>query len=227
MKRTFCTTLLLSILLAKATAQYFPVDTARLNNAYNTLINRERTAETELEFLEAYPTTWLEFYMTYSYIDDDNYSHSMSNLCIEHITTLIGLSHINDTLHCKKIINLTIGMKDSGECTGVYQDYLIGYIQNHDDLVLHYLSKLRKGHQMQFWEFCWSTVTECNREEHFKELYKKNKDKHPEEMDISRMAFEYFYDGINYPALFPHKREEYERKFNDRNFRYNFNDYKK
>ncbi len=227
MKRIFCTTLLLGMLLATATAQYFPVDTARLNDAFRTLINGERTLETEMKFLEAYPTTWLEFYMTYSYIDDENFDYSISNMCTEHLTTLIGLSHISDTVLCKKIIDLTIGMKENCECTSVYQDYLIGYILGHEDLVFCYLSKLRKGHQMQFWEFCWSTVTECNREEHFKDLYSRNKDKFPVELEISRIAFEYFYDGINYPALFPHKREEYERKFNNRNFRYNFNDYRK
>ena len=60
MKRITFTMLLLTVLFA-AKAQYFPIDTARLNNAYIALINGERTAENEMEFLEAYPTTWLEF----------------------------------------------------------------------------------------------------------------------------------------------------------------------
>ncbi len=46
-----------------------------------------------------------------------------------------------------------------------------------------------------------------------------------EEMEISRTVFQYFYDGINYPALFPHKKEQYERKYN-REYIYNFDDYK-
>ena len=37
MKRAFFTALLFTTLLATATAQYFPVDTARLNKAYRTL----------------------------------------------------------------------------------------------------------------------------------------------------------------------------------------------
>lgn len=102
MKRIFCTILLLGMLLATSTAQYFPVDTARLNDAFRTLINGERTSETEMKFLEAYPSTWLEFYMTYSYIDDENFDYSISNMCTEHLTTLIGLSHISDTVLCKR-----------------------------------------------------------------------------------------------------------------------------
>lgn len=224
MKRITLTILLLTAVFA-AEAQYFPIDTARLNNAYRSIISGERNIKTEMEFLEAYPTTWLEFYMTYSYVDDEEYDIEMSQLCTEHISTLFGLSHINDTIKCKKIVDLTIGMKESGECTGVYQDYLVGYILSNKELVLDYLSKLKKGHQMEFWQFCWSTVTECNRIHNFEELYRLNKQKYPEQMEISSTAFKYFYDGINYPTLLPHKEQEYKHKFIDRNHKKIFNGY--
>ena len=217
--------LLLVALLATASAQYFPVDTARLNKAYSALINGNRTLETETEFLKAYPTTWLEFYMTYSYVDDENYDYSMCKMCCEHISTLFTLSKVNDIILCKKIVDLTIGMKETGECTSFFQDYLIGYILNNDRLVLDYLSRLKKGYQMEFWQFCWSTVTECNRAENFKELYVRNKRKYPEQMKISLIAFQYFYDGINYPELFPYKKEKYYKKFENSGYRYIFNDY--
>ena len=224
MKRTFFTTLFLIIALT-VTAQYFPVDTAKLNKAYMTLKQGICTEKTEMDFLEAFPTTWLEFYMTYSYINDENYDISMSQICSEHLITLLGLSHVNDTLLCKKVVNLTIGMKDNGECTSVYQDYLIGYIFKNEDLIINTLSKLRKGHQMEFWQFCWSSTCECNRAEHFNKIYNRNKDKYPEEMEISRIAYQHFYEGINYPNLLPHKEEEHNRKYYNRNYKYNFDDY--
>ena len=227
MKRAFFTALLFTTLLATATAQYFPVDTARLNKAYRTLEQGNRTAETEMEFLEAFPTTWLEFYMTYSYIDDDNYDFSMNQIEKEHINTLFFLPHINDSILCKKIVNLSIGMKHNGEKSDWFLVLLTTYIFNNENLVIDYLSTLRKGHQMEFWQFCWSSVTECAAAEHFNELYTRNKDKYPEEMEISRVAFQHFYDGINNPALFPHKKEEYERKNYDKKYKYNFDDYKK
>ena len=227
MKRFFLTVLLLNMLLATAIAQYIPVDTARINKAYNTLTKGNRTSETEMEFLEAYPTTWFEFYMTYSYLYDDTNQNIMCDMCSEHISTLFGLSHINDTVLCQKIINLSIGMKDSGECTGVFQDYLIGYILNHEKLVFDLLSKLRKGHLMEFWQFCWSTVTECSRVAQFEELYNRNKEKYPEIMEASSIAFENFYDGINYPTLLPHKEEMYKREFINKNYNTIFDDYEK
>lgn len=225
MKRIFFTVLFFAMQLTTATAQDFPVDTARLNNAYRTLEKGIRTTQTEMEFLEAYPTTWLEFYMTYSCLYNENNNYSMCDMCSEHISRLFGLSHINNQILCKKIINLAIGMKDSGECTEVFQNYLINYISSNEKLILEYLSTLRKGHQMEFWQFCWSSTTECNWTEHFSRIYIRNKDKYPEEMEISRIAFQFFYNGINFPTLFPHKEEEYERKYNNKNYKQIFNDY--
>ena len=63
MKRLFLALMLLVTTILTATAQNFPVDTARINKAYKVLMSGECTTETEMEFLEAYPTTWLEFYM--------------------------------------------------------------------------------------------------------------------------------------------------------------------
>ena len=165
--------------------------------------------------------------MTYCNVPDEACDNSICDMCTEHTTALFCLSHINDTIKCKKIVDLTIGMKESGECTGVYQDYLVGYIFKNEKLVLDYLSILRRGHQMQFWQFCWSTVTECDRIHDFENLYNRNKEKYPEEMEISCTAFQYFYDGINYPELFPHKKEKYNHKRHDKKYEYNFDDYSK
>lgn len=226
MKRLSLILILLVTTMPAATAQYFPVDTARINKAYKVLMSGERTTETEMEFLEAYPTTWLEFYMTYSCVYNETAGYPMCDMCSEHITTLVCLSHINDTVKCKKIVDLTIGMKETGECTGYYQDFLIGYLLNNDKLLLNYLSTLRKGHQMQFWQFCWSTVTECGRLDDFLELYNRNRLMYPDQMEMSRIAFEYFYDGINYPRLLPHNEEEYKQKYENRNYRSDFDDYR-
>ena len=78
---------------------------------------------------------------------------------------------------------------------------------------------------MQFWQFCWSSTWECNRAEDFNKIHTRNKDKDPEEMEISRIAFQHFYEGISYPNLLPHKEEEYNRKYYNKNYKYNFDDY--
>ena len=65
MKRYLFSLLLLNVLPMAVTAQRFSIDTTRLNRAYEDLSCGERNAKIEIEFLESYPTTWLEFYMTY------------------------------------------------------------------------------------------------------------------------------------------------------------------
>ena len=40
------------------------------------------------------------------------------------------------------------------------------------------------------------------------------------------MSFLVFFDeGINYPNLLPHKEEEHNHKYYNRNYKYNFDDY--
>ena len=45
------------------------------------------------------------------------------------------------------------------------------------------------------------------------------------EMEISRIAYQHFYESINYPNLLPHKEEEHNRKYYNRIYKYNFDDY--
>ena len=80
MKRLFLALILLVTTILTATAQYFPVDTARLNNAYRAIVKGGNTIEKQQEFLEAFPTTYMEFYYTYQYFEDDNYNLSMAQI---------------------------------------------------------------------------------------------------------------------------------------------------
>ena len=41
---------------------------------------------------------------------------------------------------------------------------------------------------------------------------------YPKQMEMSRIAFEYFYDGIYHTRLLPHNKEEYKRKYENRNY---------
>ncbi len=46
-------------------------------------------------------------------------------------------------------------------------------------------------------------------------------------MEASSIAFENFYDGINYPTLLPHREEMYKREFINKNYNTFFDDYEK
>lgn len=101
MKRIFSTLLLFAVLVTTASAQYFPVDTARLNSAYRAIVRGPNTLEKQQDFLAAFPTTYMEFYYTYQYIEGNNYDLAMTRMVNAHLTVLKdSLYLISDSLYC-------------------------------------------------------------------------------------------------------------------------------
>lgn len=197
--------LLLSCIFNNTEAQYFPVDTLRLNKAYRSIISGQNNLENQLEFLHAFPSTWLEYTLTYLYSPDKKFDNSMSQIVTEHCTVFgDSLYLINDTVYCSKYINLVVGMNDTGENCIVLQENLHATMRKKGDTAIHLISQLRKGHQMQFWMFYWSSTAETSWNKEFSLLYNKYKSIYPEEMEIMKIAFDYFEDGIDYPDLLPH-----------------------
>ena len=73
MKRLISTMLLLMTLLATSSAQYFIIDTLKLNNAYKELLCSPQSLERQKEYFNAFPCNWAEFYDTYKYCSDEGY----------------------------------------------------------------------------------------------------------------------------------------------------------
>ena len=62
---------------------------------------------------------------------------------------------------------------------------------------MYCISKIDKGHQMQFWQFYWSSIIDGrSQQDEFNELYNKNKGKYPAMMKVMSTAFEYFNNGV-------------------------------
>lgn len=77
MKHSFLTVLLFSLLFTTATAQYFPVDTARLNKACIALEKEPQNTQLQQDFFNAFPTCWDDFNSTYKYSDKEGYDLAM------------------------------------------------------------------------------------------------------------------------------------------------------
>lgn len=188
-----------------ATAQYYPVDTLQLNNAYRKIINGNNSLENQLDFLKAFPSTWLEYTLTYLYSSEKGFDRTMSQLSTEHCNVFgDSLYLVNDTIYCNKYINLVIGMQDMGESTIILQESLHGTMSRYGDTMMYLISKLRKGHQLQFWMFYWSSTAETAWRDEFAHLYNKYKDIYPKETEKMKIGFDNFEDGIDYPNLLPH-----------------------
>ena len=197
MKRAFFTTLFFTTLLTTATAQYFPVDTARLNKAYRTLEKDPQAKELQLDFFRAFPNNWEEFNSTYKYCSNKGYDLSMYKIAYKHIQALGNCTAINDTLFCKRLIALSVGATLDADAPNYLQGLLRHTMQQRNEVFMYCLLKIDKGHQMQFWQFYWSSIVDGqSQEQEFKALYNANNEKYPSLMKTMSIAFEYFNRGI-------------------------------
>ena len=197
MKRIFLTLLLFATLFSTASAQYFPVDTARLNKTYRTLLQNPQSRELQLDFFKAFPDNWDDFNSTYKYIDKDGYDLSMYSQAYEHIKALAECYAINDTLYCNKLIALSVGASLDVDAPNYLQRLLHNTMKQRNDVFLYCLSEIEKGHQMQFWQFYWSNIVDGqSQEKEFEVLYNINKEKYPSLMKTMSIAFEYFNNKV-------------------------------
>ena len=197
MKRIFSTLLLFAVLVTTASAQYFPVDTARLNKTYRTLLQNPQSRESQLDFFKAFPNNWDDFNSTYRYSDKVGYDLSMYSQAYQHIKALAECYAINDTLYCNRLIALSVGASLDVDAPSHLQGLLHYTMQQRNDVFLYCLSKIEKGHQMQFWQFYWSNIVDGQSQgKEFEALYNINKEKYPCLMKTMSIAFEYFNTGV-------------------------------
>lgn len=203
MKRFFLTLLLFAMFLSTIAAQYFPIDTARLNNAYRALLQNPQSQKLQLDFFRAFPENWDDFNSTYRYSDKDGYDLSMYSRAYEHIKALAECYAINDTLYCNRLIALSVGASLDADASNYLQTLLHDTMQEKNDVFIHCLSKIEKGHQMQFWQFFWSNIVDGkSQEKEFEVLYNINKEKYPNLMKTMSIAFEYFNNGVLFMSDF-------------------------
>ena len=197
MKRVSFIALFFATFFSTATAQYFPVDTALLNKTYRKLLKNPQSRELQLDFFKAFPDNWDDFNSTYKYSDKDGYDLSMYSQAYEQIKALAECYAINDTLYCNKLIALSVGASLDADAPNHLQGLLHYTMQQRNDVFLYCLSKIGKGHQMQFWQFYWSNIIDGDYQlEEFNKLYNKNKEKYPAMMKTMSIAFEYFNTGV-------------------------------
>lgn len=225
MKRFLSFLLFVALFVSSVSAQYFPVDTARLNNAYRAIVKGPNTLEKQLNFLAAFPTTYMEFYYTYQYIEGKNYDLAMTRLVTGHLTVLEdSLYLINDSLYCNKLVNLAVGMNDTGEITSHLQEIVHVAMLKYEKAMMFAVMRLFKAYQLQFWSFFWSSVAYSESwTEHFMKLYGRYFEDYPDAVRTMAIAFEYYNGGVCYPDEFPHLQE---KAFKQDGYKYKFDDYR-
>lgn len=199
MKKIFLLAFVTFFATLAANAQYFQVDTARLNTAYRELVNNPDSKEKQEAFFYAFPDNWREFITTYGFCSKDGYDLTMYSAAHEHIAALGSkMSLINDTVYCRKLVNIAVGGVYGADAPNYFKTVLHRTMQEKEGGMLHCISQLRKGHQMQFWQFYWSCNGKSDEfEKEFARLYELNTGKYPDMMKTMEIAFRYFYNGVN------------------------------
>ena len=189
--------LFVALFVSSVSAQYFPVDTARLNNAYEALMQCPQSSEKQKEFFNVFPGSWEEFNDTYRYCDKEGYDLSMYKMAHKHLKTLENCTAINDTLFCNRLIALSVGASLDADAPNYLNMLLHGEMEKNSDVFMHCLSKIGKGYQMQFWQFYWSSIVEnTDDKKEYKALFSKYKRKYPQMMKRMAVAFENFNGGV-------------------------------
>lgn len=199
MKKIFLLVIVTFLAAVAANAQYFQVDTARLNTAYRELVDNPDSMEKQEAFFYAFPNDWNEFITTYGFCSKDGYNLTMYSAAHEHIAALGSkMSLINDNAHCRKLVNIAVGGVYGADAPNYFKAILHRTMQEKEGVMLHCISQLRKGHQMQFWQFYWSCNGKSDElEKEFAHLYELNVGKYPDMMKTMEIAFRYFYNGVN------------------------------
>ena len=205
MKKTLLLVIIFLLTVYGANAQYFQVDTAKLNVAYRTLVNEPGKKENQLQFFDAFPCKWIEFIITYGFCSEivglspcDGYDLTMYSASKSHIEALGSISLVNDTVYCRKLVDIAVGGTYEADAPNFFKSLLHLVMHKKMDVMLYTVSQLRKGHCMQFWQFYWSSNGKSSElEKEFTHLYKLNVDKYPDMMKTMEIAFHYFYNGVN------------------------------
>ncbi len=177
-------------------AQGLYVDTVKLNIAYRELKEKPNTLARQKAFFEAFPSTWAEFAAIYQYAADNMPMYYLAYDQIKALGDKCNL--IPDSTYCEKLVNIAVGGTYEADAPNYYKDLLHEKMRTKPNAMLHAVSQLREGHQMQFWQFYWSSSAESKTlEEEYNRLLKLHTKKYPETMQTMQTAFKYSYCKMN------------------------------
>ena len=209
--RVYLILLILGCFYSQSNAQFFPIDTFKLNNAYRELINNSNTLDRQKKFFDLFPSTWMEYIMTYQYVPNDKYDLSMYNIAEEHVSALGNrVTLIPDTIYCSKLINISINAFYDADAPNYLKALLHTKMWdlNKADVFFQILKKLSKADQIKFWQFYWSSENPKPKSE-YDRLYKLMADVYPEEIKLMKVGFENFNGQSEFSVNYPYLEKEY------------------
>ncbi len=170
-------------------SQFFPVDTAKLNTAYRALEKDRNSAQKQQRFLEAFPSTFDDFNMTYQYFESKEYDLTMYKKGSDHIMN--GLALLNllpDSVYFDKLIRLSLGGRFCPDAPSYLQHVLETIIKKKPASFFQRLSNFNEGQLISFWFFYFNSRFEKDYVADF-EKFKKLKSEFPNVVNAMVIAY--------------------------------------
>ena len=170
-------------------SQFFPVDTAKLNTAYKELLKDRNSDEKQRLFLDAFPSTFDDFNMTYQFCEGKGYDLSMYFKSADHI--LNGLATLNllpDSVYYDKLIQLSFGGRFYVDAPNYLRHVLETIIKKNPASFFQRLSKFNEGQLISFWYFYFNCRFEKDYISDF-EKYKEFKSAFPNVVNAMEIAY--------------------------------------
>jgi len=155
MKKFICLSMVYYFcLILNGFSQFFPVDTAKLNTAYKELTKERNSLEKQQLFLDAFPSTFDEFKMTYQFCEGKGYDLSMYKKGVDHIQNgLATLNLLPDSIYYDKLIRLSFGGRFYSDAPNYLRHLLRTIIKEKPETFFQRLSNFNEGQLVSFWFF--------------------------------------------------------------------------
>ena len=117
-----------------------------------------------------------------------------------HLSAFENLNMIDDSVYIERLIYLSLGAMKDADAPALLQNIIRRKMFQSEKMTkrfLHFIEKLQKGHQMQFWQFFWSNlIYDKELEQKYIFLLGLLSENGKEVVSI---AYHYFNGGITYP----------------------------
>ena len=131
----------------------------RFKIAYEELLENP-SEETEVNFFRAFPENYRQFVVLEQHLEDYREPKVDIVLCVKRLGQLTA---VNDSVYCKKLINLSIGANYEADGFSYFQEILQEKVNDPKlfGIFIDLLSRPNdtRGEQLRFWMFYWSSLT--------------------------------------------------------------------
>lgn len=182
----------------------------QMRDAFSKL-QAESTYETQEKFFLTFPKNWLEF-IVFDHEMNDHYKEDFQ----PYVEAFGTLTHVNDTLYCRKLLGLVRGADLDADAPGALhkilhqtmgdKSYTNGEAKTCRSLIMLWLlSHELEGDIMRFWQFYWSSLyfeedngasNNYNFTPEYLRLHDVVSSQYPDMLDIMTTAFKYFHHGV-------------------------------